>query len=102
MVESRERKCAFLREAVRRLGLACTVAMATRFEDLRFAGADVVTFRAVRVDEAFVALLLGVSAPVARFLAFGSVVADARFVEVGGCGLPDGSALRVYERSGSE
>lgn len=102
MVESRERKCAFLREASRRLGLARTGAVAVRFENLQFAGADVVTFRAVRVDEAFVALLLRVSAPSARFLAFGSLVSDSRFTEIGGCGLPDGSALRVYERNGAD
>lgn len=102
MVESRERKCAFLREAARRLGLARTGALAVRFEDLQFLGADVVTFRAVRVDEAFVALLQRVSAPSARVLAFGSVVSDRRFTEIGGCGLPDGSALRVYGRSGAD
>lgn len=102
MVESRERKCAFLREAARRLGLARTGALAVRFEDLQFSGADMVTFRAVRVDEAFVALLLRVSAPSARVLAFGSVVSDDRFAEIGACGLPDGSALRVYERSGAD
>ena len=102
MVESRERKCAFLREAARRLGLARSGALAVRFEDLQLAGADVVTFRAVRVDEAFVALLQRVSAHSARFLAFGSSISDSRFTEIGGCGLPDGSVLRVYERNGAE
>jgi 16S rRNA (guanine527-N7)-methyltransferase len=102
MVESRERKCAFLREAARRLGLARTGALAVRFEELEFSGADVVTFRAVRVDDAFVALLKKVAAPSARVLAFGSVVTDAGFAEVGGRGLPDGSVLRVYERNGAD
>lgn len=98
MIESRERKCAFLREASRRLGLARTTAQAVRFEDLRVSDADLVTFRAVRVDAPFADLLVKVGASSARFLAFGSVVTDDRFSEIGGCGLPDGSTLRIYER----
>jgi hypothetical protein len=35
MVESRDRKCAFLREAVRTLGLSQTTVLSTRFEELR-------------------------------------------------------------------
>ena len=55
MVESRQRKAAFLREAVRELGLQATVETA-RFEQLaaqpEFAGRmDVVSIRAVRVDD---------------------------------------------------
>lgn len=57
MVESKSRKAAFLREAVRHLGLAGTEVDACRYEDL--AGrlgeegrADVVTVRAVRLDRA--------------------------------------------------
>ena len=55
MVEARARKAAFLREAVRRLGLADTAVEARRFEELvdrppwRNAF-DVLTLRAVRVD----------------------------------------------------
>ena len=54
MVESRTRKAAFLREAVRHLGLGETVVEARRFEELvarkeALEGADVVTVRGVRI-----------------------------------------------------
>jgi 16S rRNA (guanine527-N7)-methyltransferase len=57
MIESRERKSAFLREAVRALGLADTTVANARFEDVAldpaFAGtADQITIRAVKADEA--------------------------------------------------
>ena len=55
MVESRERKSAFLREAVRVLGLAGTQVQNARFEDVAedsgYAGkADLLTVRAVKAD----------------------------------------------------
>ncbi len=55
MVEAKARKAAFLREAVRHLGLADTVVEARRFEELAgrpsLQGAfDLLTLRAVRVD----------------------------------------------------
>jgi 16S rRNA (guanine527-N7)-methyltransferase len=57
MIESRERKSAFLREAVRVLGLAGTEVECVRFEDVaenaaRAGTADQVTVRAVKADEA--------------------------------------------------
>lgn len=57
MVEARARKAAFLREAIRHLGLAATAVEARRFEELAsrapLTGAfDLVTLRAVRVDAA--------------------------------------------------
>ena len=66
MVESKTRKAAFLREVVRRLALKDVVVEACRYEELSkrgelLEGADVVTVRAVKVDEraleAFQALL---------------------------------------------
>ena len=56
MVESKERKGAFLREAVRTLSLADTTVETERFETVAdkpvFAGsADIVTVRAVRTDD---------------------------------------------------
>lgn len=62
MIESRERKVAFLREVVRELRLEQTGAEAERFENLvgkaRWtAAADIVTARAVRTDKGFVALV---------------------------------------------
>jgi 16S rRNA (guanine527-N7)-methyltransferase len=59
MVESRERKAAFLREAVRALGILNTTVEAARIESVaaipRLAGtADLITVRAVRIDPALV------------------------------------------------
>ena len=61
MVESRSRKAAFLRECVRELKLNRTEVMCVRFEALsrlrRLVGAvGLITTRAVRVDEGFVAV----------------------------------------------
>ena len=68
MVESRSRKAAFLREAARELGLDATVENA-RFEDLDYAAAmDLVSIRAVRVDEPTLAVA-------ARFLKSGGSLA---------------------------
>ncbi|HKY23250.1 MAG TPA: 16S rRNA (guanine(527)-N(7))-methyltransferase RsmG [Vicinamibacterales bacterium] len=55
MVESKQKKAAFLREAVRHLSLTDTTVESARFEELLKApefreSADVVTLRAVRVD----------------------------------------------------
>jgi 16S rRNA (guanine527-N7)-methyltransferase len=57
MIESRERKSAFLREAVRALGLADATVANARFEDVArdpaYAGtADQITVRAVKADAA--------------------------------------------------
>jgi 16S rRNA (guanine527-N7)-methyltransferase len=56
MVESKERKSAFLREAIRALSLAGGDVLTSRFEDVAAqspeACADLVTVRAVRTDEA--------------------------------------------------
>jgi 16S rRNA G527 N7-methylase RsmG len=54
MVESNGKKAAFLRDAVRELGLANTRVAHTRFEDLAITpsleSADLVSLRAVRAD----------------------------------------------------
>ena len=55
MVESRTRKAAFLREAIRHLGLSSTDVESARFEELLarpllHASADVATLRAVKVE----------------------------------------------------
>ena len=60
MVESRQRKAAFLRESVRHLGLSRMSVEAVRSQDLaeqpEFKGsADVVTLRAVKVDDEMLA-----------------------------------------------
>jgi 16S rRNA (guanine527-N7)-methyltransferase len=56
MIESKERKCAFLREAVRVSGLSSTSVLNGRFEDVSrnptYSGTvDLVTVRAVRPDQ---------------------------------------------------
>lgn len=77
LVESRTRKCAFLREAVRQLGLVDVTVVHEVFEDLAderrdLAGAaDVVTFRAVRADEPFWSVVLWLLNPTGRALWFG-------------------------------
>ncbi len=64
MVESKVRKAAFLREAVRQLNLTETTVEASRFEELLIRpelheAADVVTVRAVRAERK---LLAGIQA----------------------------------------
>lgn len=63
MIESRSRKCAFLREAVRQIGPGRGSAFDLRFEDVLekhpqlSQSADIVTLRAVRLDDPTVALI---------------------------------------------
>ncbi len=77
MVESRSRKCAFLREAVRELGLRGVDVANTRFEllsgrsDLR-ASVDLVTLRAVRLDEELWSQMKAVLKPHGQALYLGS------------------------------
>ena len=74
MVESRSRKCAFLREAVRLQPNARVVEQ--RFEDLRSSNpdllgtADIVTVRAVRLDDATRALIGDLLRPEGRVFHF--------------------------------
>jgi 16S rRNA (guanine527-N7)-methyltransferase len=101
MVESRSRKCAFLREVTRQLGLPSTTVENVRFDALvRGEPADVITTRAVRLDaelldEVSVRLRLGGS-----LIGFGAVLEDQRFSPVGERALPDGSRVTRWERTG--
>jgi len=75
MVESRSRKCAFLREAIRQLGLTDTVVEEVRFEDLLGKPelkqtADVITVRAVRFDEQLLELIQWLLIPGGEVLRF--------------------------------
>ena len=100
MVESRERKCAFLRETIRTLDLKRTEATAVRFEDLDVShSADIITLRAVRVDGAFLAVLDGLLGPNGLMLSFGSPVLDPRFRTEGERLLPDNSTLFLVRRA---
>lgn len=100
MVESRDRKCAFLREAVRTLGLSQTTVLSTRFEELRPQGrVDVFTLRAVRVDLALADLLGNIGTAGCRVFCFGStILQDDRFSLEAERVLPDGSTLAVFRR----
>ncbi len=100
MVESRGRKCAFLREAVRVLNLAATDVFDGRVEELA-AGedADLITIRALRVDAALLQTLGALLRRGGRVFAFGGwPAAAAGFEEVDRRPLPDGSALQVAVR----
>lgn len=76
MVESRSRKCAFLREAVRQIRPGQGIAINNRFKEL-FDGnpelrgsADIVTVRAVRLDEPTSALIGALLKPSGRVFHF--------------------------------
>jgi 16S rRNA (guanine527-N7)-methyltransferase len=100
MVESRERKCAFLREATRNLQLERTFAQAVRFESLRPEGqADLVSIRAVRLDEPTNNLIASLLHSGGTLLSFGSLTSDSRFVQEQQAELPDGSKLFKYRLS---
>lgn len=76
MVESRSRKCAFLREAVRLIKHGKGVAIDKRFEELLDrnpelrGSADIVTVRAVRLDEPTSALIGALLKPSGRVFIF--------------------------------
>jgi 16S rRNA (guanine527-N7)-methyltransferase len=76
MVESKTRKAAFLREAVRTLELADVVVEHGRFEGvaerLGVAGAALVTVRAVRVDDPLIEAASKLLAPGGRLFLFAS------------------------------
>ena len=101
LVESRSRKCAFLREAVRHLDLQQVAVENCRFEDL--AGrrdvqhsADLVTIRAVRADSALWAEIDAVLRADGQVLHFGSDSSNER--------LPSGfevQSSRVLATSGA-
>jgi 16S rRNA (guanine527-N7)-methyltransferase len=75
LVESKTRKAAFLREAIRQLGLPGIQVDARRAEDLvarsdLIESADVVTVRAVRVDDGLAGTIAALLKPAGRLLWF--------------------------------
>lgn len=75
MIESRSRKCAFLREAVRQLNLKNVQVEETRFEGIHQLhqlrnSADIVTLRAVRLDRELLTFLVFLLAPGGRVFRF--------------------------------
>jgi 16S rRNA (guanine527-N7)-methyltransferase len=94
MVESRSRKCAFLRETVRTLALPDTHVLEGRYEALpQNQDVDLVTIRAVRLDEPVTRLIRGLLRPGGRLFAFGGWAAELE--QQTSRALPDGSELRV-------
>lgn len=80
MIESRERKAAFLREVVRTLDLADARVLASRFEELpdnEHRRADLVTVRAVKTDAALWSACGQLLANGGRLVLFGSSTAPA-------------------------
>lgn len=76
LVESRERKCAFLREVARSLGLADVEVASTRFEALQSRAdmdrvASLVSFRAVRADDSLWTTAARLLKPSGRVFWFG-------------------------------
>lgn len=80
MVEARERKCAFLREAVRQLDLHRTDVRCARFEALDYtASISLITLRAVRIDDELTSQLCRWLAPNATLLCFGTRIESNGF-----------------------
>lgn len=99
MVESRQRKSAFLREAVRELGLEGTDVICERLENLELgARANLVSVRAVRIDASLADLLARMLAIGGFALVFGSQVQHPSLVRERAVTLPTGSDLNVYRR----
>jgi 16S rRNA (guanine527-N7)-methyltransferase len=74
MVETRGRKAAFLREAVRTLGLDDVDVEQTRFQSLPASMSsefDIVTARALRLDEELVGTVVDLLKPTGRLITFG-------------------------------
>jgi 16S rRNA (guanine527-N7)-methyltransferase len=107
MVESRARKSAFLREAVRTLGLEATEVATSRLEDLsRTSGFgrafECVTVRAVRLDRGILEAIAQALKPGGRLLAFMSMgecqnLGDL-FSLMNATPLAGGSVLGVFQR----
>jgi 16S rRNA (guanine527-N7)-methyltransferase len=104
MVESRERKAAFLREIIRTLGLVrCEVisARAEQFaESVTSAVADVVTIRAVKTDGSILHASAQLLRPGGRLLVFGSATSlepDVELVREAGFDSSESAALLTPE-----
>jgi len=108
MVEAKERKGAFLREVVSNLDLSATDVLSSRIESLAGAGlrgmADLVTLRAVKMNEELLASTAAILRPGGRLLIFRSTIPlrlnDLRFNNVTDVELsPVGSGLTMLERT---
>ena len=106
MVEARSRKAAFLREAVRTVGLSSTSVITSRFEQLPESAsgtADLVSARAVKTDRMFMATAARLIREGGQLLLFQASSSSAptpngfRLVRERPLG-PQGGVLRVFER----
>ena len=106
MVESRERKAAFLREAARSLELSDTEVLAARIEDALPAWAgtvDVVTIRALNLDQilAPACSLLRIGGKLVLFKATNPIdFSDFRMKSLGKWPLPTEAELLILEKTG--
>jgi 16S rRNA G527 N7-methylase RsmG len=95
LVESRERKCAFLREVVRSLALSGVEVANTRFETLTLrtdlpGTVDLVSFRAVKADDSLLTAAAALLKPNGRVLWFGAPELAAGYAATE---LPEGCLL---------
>jgi 16S rRNA (guanine527-N7)-methyltransferase len=96
MVETKGRKAAFLREAVRTLGLREVEVEQERFQALPASLSsefDVAVVRALKVDEDLLATVLDLLKPEGRFITFGVSEALPGFTVEDSLRLPDGSQV---------
>ena len=99
LVESRERKCAFLREASRAMELERTVVTTARFDALQVQSpVDVVTVRAVRIDGEMEALVRRILTVGGSLFCFGTPLESRSFQVARQSVLPDGSVLTAAVR----
>ena len=107
MVESKVRKAAFLREAIRTIGLSEATVADTRFEEYASrpeaeGSADLITVRAVRADRVLFDAAARLLVPKGRLLMFGpaaSVISAPSFSHIETMALTDSPAyLAICER----
>jgi 16S rRNA (guanine527-N7)-methyltransferase len=99
LIEARARKCAFLREAIRVLGIRDTDVQGVRFEDFRpEVPVRLVTVRAVRIDAELADLLASWLSPDGRIISFGATLSSDSFEPLNERHLPDGSRALEYRR----
>lgn len=99
MVESKERKGAFLREAARESGLPNANVLTMRFEDLFLPRpADLISVRAVRLDGGLVSLIHRLLSADGRLLVFGAQDIPSLFRPLQYCQLASGSFLTLLAR----
>jgi len=100
LVEAKERKCAFLREAIRNLELGHTRVDSVRFEVMTVEfPVELITVRAVRLDRPLLQQISSWLRPGGMLMCFGGEADDSMFQPGAQKTLPDGSLLRTYHRA---